>query len=274
MLTIVLVLVVVYVSGKYAGFRFSIDLSNVYDLRSEARSFVMPLWLLYLWSATSNALPVLLVFFLLKKKWIWVLLIAFVIILNFSINGSKSTLFKMFLCFGLLFIKGTNILKYLVYGILVLGLVSILENFIFDTSFISSVVVRRVLYVPNLLDCFYFDYINQNHPIYYNPTFSSEIAFRIGEKYFANDQMRCNNGLFTDAYMNLGLLGCFIYPAIFTAFLKICESAFKNVNDKVVLYTTLMIVITLGSTTITTSLLTHGLFLLCFVLYCMPSLQK
>lgn len=274
-ITLLMLLVVVYVSGRYTGFRMNFNLANVYELRMEARNFSMPLWLTYLWPATQNTLPILMVFFMIKKKWGWSILIAFIIFLNFSVNGSKSTLFKMFLCFGLqLLAKPEKMLKYLILGFMALCVFSIIESILLDTSVISSMVIRRMLYVPNLLDYLYFDFIDQNGPVFYNSEEASAIAFDVGNEYFDKSEMRCNNGLFTDAYSNLGWLGIFVYPFVLAMFFKVCESAFKGVNPQIVLFATFLIVTTFGSTTITTSLLTHGLFLLCLVLYCMPSLSN
>lgn len=273
-ITLSMLLVVVYVSGRYAGFRMNFNLVNVYDLRMEARGFSMPLWLTYLWPATKNTLPILMVFLMMRKKWGWSLLTAFIIFLNFSVDGSKSTLFKMLLCFGLqLLARPDKILKYLIWGFMAMCAFSIIEFLLLDTSVISSMIIRRMLYVPNLLDYLYFDFVDQNGPIFYDSEKTSAIAFDVGNEYFNKDEMRCNNGLFTDAYSNLGWLGVFVYPFVLAIFLKVCESAFKGVNLQIILFATFLIVTTFGSTTITTSLLTHGLLLLCLVLYCMPSLS-
>ncbi len=46
--TVVLAFSVIYVSWKYTGFRFTVSLANVYDLRLEAREFDLPWPLSYL----------------------------------------------------------------------------------------------------------------------------------------------------------------------------------------------------------------------------------
>ena len=97
-ITILLSIVVIYISGVYAHFRFNFSLENVYDLRSEARQFNMPIILRYIWASASNVLPICMIYFLNSnyKKIAWLIFI--VILLNFSINGVKSTLFKMIIC--------------------------------------------------------------------------------------------------------------------------------------------------------------------------------
>ena len=82
--------------------------------------------------------------------------------------------------------------------------------------------------------------------------------------------MRANNGLFTDAYMNLGEIGCLVYPFVYVAFFKFCESSFEGVNVELVMFVIIIMVITLNSSEFTTSLLTHGLFALCLLLYFLP----
>lgn len=269
-LAIILSSIVIYISWRYTNFRLNFSLLNVYDLREEARNFNLPIVLSYLWSATTNALPVFMVYYYLRgnSKIFW--LLAFVIFLNFSINGSKSMIFKMLFCLMLVYIHSNNYNKVIIYGLISLCILSLLEHNMFETSFISNIIIRRVFFIPVLLDYLYYDYININGPIYYDNIMLDEIAFNIGNIYYEKEDMRCNNGLFSDAYMNLGILGCFIYPFLYSCFFKCLSTAFRNIDSCIVFYVILIIVTTIGSSSFTTSLFTHGLLLLSFTVYCMP----
>ena len=94
----VLIVTVLYVSGRYTGFRFTLDLNTIYDLRMEARTWNIPLIISYLLPASITVLPVLLMYFWYKKDRIIVAILMFVILFNFSINGMKSILFYLNFC--------------------------------------------------------------------------------------------------------------------------------------------------------------------------------
>lgn len=138
-----------------------------------------------------------------------------------------------------------------------------LEFIITGNSILSILVIRRGFYMPNLLDEFYFDYISENGPIFYQPQ-KTNLAFTIGDTYFGNEEMRCNNGLFTDAFMNLGWIGVLFYPILFAYFFKTCERSFRYVNENSTLFAAFIITSTLRSSLFTTSVFTHGLFIAVF----------
>lgn len=270
-ITVTLILVVVYVSGVYAHFRLNFNLTNVYDLRLEARGFHLPLLLSYLWPAAANILPLALIYFMSKKRWSVVALIAVVILMNFSINGSKSTLFKLFLCFLLYFFVKKKFLRNVAFVLAILVLAGIVMSKLQGDSFIASLIVRRTFYVTSLLDSYYYEIVNLYSPAYFSHKVNGhEVAFYIGDIFFDSDAMRANNGLFSDAYMNLGLIGIFVYPIIYSVFFNWCETLFKGHSDQIKFYAVFLLVLTMRSSEFTTALLTHGLFLLCLTLAVMP----
>lgn len=275
-LTVIMVFSVLFVSGRYTGFRLDLnflrfDFSEVYELRGEAREFSMPTIISYLWAATTNILPVLLVFFLEKEKKLIALLILFVIILNFSIDGTKSTLFKLVLCIGFYFFLKGNPVKVVPYLFVALCGIAVAEFLAFDTIITSSIFVRRVCFVPALLDSYYFDFIYNHSPLFFQHTYQgTDLPFVIGSNYFNQPEMRCNNGMFSDAFMNLGFAGCVMYPLFYTFILRICTSAFKGLDVSLVFYVSFLFVWNLMSSELTIALLTHGLFLLSLTLFIIP----
>ena len=268
-ITIALVLTIVFISGRYTGFRLNFNLFNVYDLRAESWGFSMPSVLLYLWASASNVLPVILIYMIQKRKRLFSVFIVFIIFLNFSINGSKSTLFKMFFCFFFYFFMKKELVSKVPYLFVFLVITTLLEWWIGGSTLISTFIVRRVLYIPSLLDSLFYDYIQQIGPLYYQQG-DVNITFLIGEEYFGREDMMANNGMFSDAFMNLGWIGCFIYPFIYAFYIKICDCAFKGVNRQIIFFSGLLIVTTMGSSVFTTALLTHGILLLCLVVYLLP----
>lgn len=270
-ITLFSILSVLLVSGLYANFRFHFSLADVYDLRDEARTFKVPILLDYMWAATYNIIPVVAVFFIVKKRFNLAALLLFVGVLNFSINGSKSAFFKILICFILYFMGHKNLRKIIVPFFFALTVVTFGIYLLFDDTFLSTLIVRRVFFVPNQLDTFYYDYINSHSPLFFNSEEMAKLTFIIGEESFDMFEMRANNGLFSDAYANLGWIGVFIFPLVVGSFINIFCKICKKHNQAIIIFSSMIVVITLGSSAFTTCLLTHGLFLLLITLYFMPS---
>lgn len=266
-ITIISIATVLIVSGVYAHFRIHLSLEDVYELRDEARGYNLPLLLAYLHPATSNVIPILLVYYISKEKKALVYLLIFIGILNFSIAGHKSTLFKILFCVGLYYGKNLNLKKILPYCFVGLTAMVLGQFILFNDNFLSTLIVRRVFYVPNILDTLYYEYINTHGPVYFD---TKGLAFSIGAEYYGSDDMRANNGLFTDAYINLGTIGCFIYPFIIAFFEKTFESITEGKENCIVVFAALIFVTTLGSSLFTTSLLTHGLFFIWLTMMSIP----
>jgi hypothetical protein len=257
-------LVIIFISGYYTRFRLNFGLSNVYDLRFEARQFNMPTILKYLWAASKNMMPLLFIWFLSRKNKTMSIITGFLIFLNFSIDGLKSALFKLFLALIVYFFYKKKILYSYSWYFVLLCFFAMIEPFIIDSTIIGHLVIRRVLFVPSLLDYYYYDYISQVGPIYFH---NIAVPFTIGDEYFSKADMRANNGLFSDAYTNLGEIGCIIHPFLLILLCKLFLSVSKEIDPKMLILPVILIVLTFNSSFFTTGLLTHGIFLLLVYLY-------
>lgn len=259
---------VIFISGYYTHFRLNFSLLNVYDLRFEARGYDVPSLLAYLWDPAGNILPIVLIYFIQNKKLKLAYLVAFVIFLNFSINGVKSVLFKLFLCLFLCFFMKKKLLNKVSWLFLVLVVIALLEWKVFDSTIVSNMLIQRLLYFPLQLDVSYYNYALHNEPIFFADR--SKVSLMIGDEYTNGEPMLANNGMFSDAYINLGMMGCLIFPCLYALFLKMCESAFRGVNEQIVFFAAILIVVTLHGMYFTTALFSGGIFLLALVVYLLP----
>ena len=262
--------IVVFISGFYAKFRLHFSLTDVYDLRQEAREFDIPTILKYLWAPATNVLPLVFVYFAHKRKVVVCLLIFAAILLNFSINGMKSTFFKLLICVAFGFVNIKNFKSYYLPGFVVLLVFTLAEGLLWDLHLLHDILVRRALLVPPLLDTYYYDYITQEGPLFYVRG-EMRIQNIIGEVYFNDPETACNNGLFSDAYMNLGALGCIVYPVIYAFIFRICGSAFRGAEKGLVVFAALIMSYTFEGSELTTGLLTHGLFVFGIIMYLVSS---
>ena len=265
--------IIIFISGYYAGFRFHLTFNDVYDLRHEASNFHIPTIIRYAWSPATNILPFLFVYFMQKKKFSVCLFIVFVILLNFSINGMKSTIFKLLICIFFSVVSFKDYKCYFIPLFIAILLITITEGFLWDSQIIHDMVIRRAFFIPALLDTYYYDYIAHNGPMFYSRT-GTAIQYIIGDVYFNAPEMDCNNGLFSDAFMNLGAVGCLIYPVILAFLFRICASAFREVEKGLVVFAAMMMSYTLEGSELTTGLLTHGLFLFCVFMYLISRKNK
>ena len=275
-IAIIMIVTVVIISGYYTHFRITLDLLNVYGIRREFNSYNVPTIIVYIWSAAGNILPLLLIYYFVKGKKGMVAFLIFIIILNFSINGLKSNLFKMILCVVMFVFVKKNIIK--LYGYLMsalIGLALIFDYILKETSLLTTMIVRRFFYVPALLDTMYYDYFKTHQPLYFMQKENTlPIVYEIGDVYFDKPTMSANNGMFSDAVTNMGVIGCLVMPFIIALFLQLFAKAFDRVNHQITLFVALLIMNVFHSTNLTTCLLTHGIILTCITLYLMSAELK
>lgn len=267
LMIIVMVATVIYVSGIYTNFRIEISLAKIYDWRLEARTFKLPILLEYIWAASTNILPVIVFYYLRKEKNYIAIAMALVIVISFSINGSKSTLFKLILCIILFFVHISTKFKFYIPASLALfSTICLLEFSFYRSSFLSELIIRRTFFIPAQLDGYYYEVIEKSGPIFFTHRINGhEITFLIGDTFFDKDYMRANNGLFSDAYMNLGIAGCFLFPIIYAILINLCESILLGLSTPIKFYIVFIICFTMRSSELTTALMTHGLLLLCLL---------
>lgn len=262
---------VIIVSGVYAHFRIQLSFEDVYDLREEAREYSMPTLLAYLYAATGNVIPILIVYYILaKKKWMVVALLL-VGVLSFGVAGQKSTIFKIFACIAMLYYVKIDLRKFILPLMIFICIIVLSEYFIYQETTLAWLISRRMFYVPNMIDTLYYDYISQHGPLYFDTSASGDLAFKLSDIYLNRDGGRSNNGLFSDAYTNLGGLGVLVFPVIFAVILKSFSSVLAGQNKSIIVFSAFIISTTLNGSFISRSLMTHGLLLMFAVLLVMPN---
>ena len=241
-LVTVLCITIIFISFKYTGFRLQFDLINVYDVRAEARTYSMPTFLGYLATFSDNILPIALVYFLYRKKKIIALIIGFVIFLNYGITATKQIIFLLFLSIlGYFFIRNLKFTNKFIWIFITLLFAGILEFMIFETWFISLLSTYRVFFIPAKLHYVYYNYFSTHEFDYFRQSFfkyftespyKDNIGFLMGYEDIGDFTARANNGLFTDAYYNFGIIGVLIFPLILVFILKILDGAVIGLNER------------------------------------------
>lgn len=264
-------LIVIYISGAYTNFRFTISMKDVYEYRVQARNFGISKMLNYIWSASRMVLPIIVSFCLMKKRYLISLFFIFITILNYSIDGMKSTLFSLIVCLILFFFLKNDIKNKYPILILVTLILGWGEYLYLGYSAISDFIIRRNFFVPAILDSKYYDMTINNGPTYWSYAVNGkDVAFYISEYYFNSDEMRANNGMFSDAFMNIGFVGAIIYPILYAYIFNYADSMLKRTNRGLVLLLCLLWTYKMRGTTLSTVMFTHGIAISLIVLALMP----
>lgn len=277
-------LLVVYISWKYAHFRLIFNLLNVYGIRAEAANYNYPSIIAYAFSWALALNPVFMGLSLVRKQYLNAAIFFCAQMLSFGINGLKTTFFMPFLVivFTVFYRKDStrDLKRFILLGMIILVTVSCIEVVFINTSYFSNFFIRRIFIEPNLIGEYYYDFFSTHVPDYFRSSFlrhfgmtspysSSEIGSYcdlIGKLYYKTET-HCNSGLSSDAIANFGTIGCVITPVLIVFVLDILDKCTKNVSKRITITPVLFVCVNILSTTLNTVLLTHGLLLIMLLMY-------
>ena len=263
---------IIYISGRYTGFRFTITITDEYNLRNLERSFSMPTILAYLKGMATTCISVMLCIACIKRKKIIIVVLAILQILSFSIGGHKSVLGFTLLavCIGFFYEKiYAKLHEY--FALLALVILLVFERFEYLTRgsyILSANISRRVFFLPQLINKYYYDFFSKNPYDYWTGSFLSFLGIKtnypetigilIGERYMGPGCNACN-GLYSEAFSNMGYLGCFVVPAVIILIIKAISGVVDDANKSLVVFLAIIITILFGSGNVSTALVTNVL---------------
>lgn len=226
-------------SYHYTHFNINLDLNDIYAMRyGEIRSLSGVLQYIYIW--VGIAISVLGMYAFQKKNYgqftIWV----FLLVLYFSIEGNKITLFLIPV--SLLAIGG-NLKKnmWLIPALFIfLNIGGVLESHLTDLHFINGYWGLRTLFLPSNLTHMYYDYFSVNGPDYWARSFlrhfgavskyDKDFGHIIDIVYFhLSGEGNSNTGMFGSAYANFGDLCIIVYPCVYLVVFKLVNWFTKSI---------------------------------------------
>jgi hypothetical protein len=267
---ILIVMAKMFTSG--AIFKINFDLSKVYSFREEVGDTLFTgIWAYFVPWMTKVFTIIILAYSLLKKRYLIAFLMIIFQIILFGITSHKSVaLYPVFTIALYLFKDSKNILLLILSSLILLILICLSTYIFLDDLILSSLFVRRVFFVPALLDYQYHDFFSNNGFVYWsNSIFSSffdypfnlEADNLIASVYHGRAEMNANTGYVGTSYMNFGFPGMF-FMSLFVAFLLKLMDSFSNGKKPVWFYLSFMITpffALFSSAALLTTLLTHGL---------------
>ena len=266
---------------KYLGLSFNLDLTKVYDIRSHYVTLKIPFagylfgWLAYIVN------PIFFALFVVKRKWIFTVLVLALQILLFSVTGMKTFLFALpFVLILMWVITRKNPLAWMGIGLVGIILLGMGTYWLIDDIWIFSLFTRRTLLVPAQVSFCYYDFFSEHGPIFLSTTrifrsfldypYDVSPAHLIAEVYFNRPEMNAVTGIAGDAFMNFGFMGFVLWSLLLVAILKLVDSSSKGTDFRIGAAAIAMPVIAFTNSALLTTMLTHGVLLALILLYLLP----
>ena len=278
--TVVVIGISLYVAFRYTNFRVTLDITSVYEIRQKAHAIQMPSIVSHLFYSAKIIIPILFVYYIQKKKYIISLVLVASQVLLFAMDGTKSTLFSMVAVLLIYLTFRKLSLSVTIVGITGFVLLSTLLYFAVDLEFFVDYVVRRIFFVPALLNDHYFTFFS-DHPIdLYRQSLFSKIGFVseysrsipyvIGEMKLGNPNAYLNNGLFADAFANLGVVGLVAMPALIVFVFRLIDSSIKSLSSAITPAVVIVAAFLFLSSSFFTILFSHGFVAVILLLIFLP----
>lgn len=272
--------VVLYVSGRYTGFRLTLDFINVYDIRAEAAAYSMPQLLSYLLSWQTILLSTEILYWLSERRYLPALGLVLVYLFYFSIGAHKSVFFFLLLVLAAFFFYRKWMLRWCAPLFMGVGILAFLENFLRDSVWICSLFIRRMMYIPVQLADHYQKFFSENPILYFRDGFLRHLGYenpyslsivRLLGEYEGNPSTYANNGLLGDLFANLPVTaGLLLMPLLLVLCFRLLDLTAGRNEERLYIPFCLFFANTFINSAWSTTLLSHGFLLSCLLLYIFP----
>ena len=265
---------------------FNLDLTRVYEFRSDVGEVINQGIMTYLNIWTTKVFgPLLLAIALSKKNYVVVAIICCCHILWFGISSHKAVLFYplvillIWFCFG-----ASKAITIVPIGISLVISIALTVYFFIDSSLLGSLLIRRVFFIPAFLTFTYYDFFSNNPFVYWSYSITSSIVNYPYEMSppkligaYLNTESHANNSFISTGYMHAGILGVMLYGVVVGLLFRFIDSV--AYRGKIPLWFSIAIIIIpswalITSADLPTSLLTHGLGMSILFLYMYSSKRK
>lgn len=289
--SLALVILSISLQAAYGGLEnFSLNIERVYEFRRETASNLPEIFAYVYSNVASVLLPIIVVCAYIKKDYLVLLIAVFLTLLLFGMSHHKTVLFSPPVALALyIAFSNARINKYFPHIFLVIPFISLIEisyvryfGDFGDISYLTSLVVRRVLFVPSLLDSKYIEFFSM-HPYYLwsssrlvswamESQYNMTAPFLIGFEYFRDLDTSANTGIIGSGYANAGIYGVVIYATFSGIILTSLNSLATRLGHSFVAAVSFVTIFNIiSSADLLTSFLTHGLLLLLVFLMLSPS---
>lgn len=283
LLTVLACLFVLYISGRYTGFRLTLDFIDVYGTRAEAAGYQIPRLFNYLLSFMTIVLSFLLLFWLRERRYLMAALVSVVFLFYYSIATRKSVFFFLFLVLGCWAFYRGWMLRW-APGFLTLGVAaSWLAQEVLGIIYPMAIFVRRLMYIPVQLGEIYMDFFRENPLNLFRSGIMGKLSFAevysdgipqiIGE--FEGTGSNASTGLLGDLFANLPVFpGLLLMPLILAACFRLLDLSSRDIPPRLSVCFSVYFAISFMNSSWSTVLLSHGFLITCLMLYFFPKEEK
>lgn len=214
-------------------------LKDIYTTR-EIFSQKLTGYLAYLYNFEAKTIiPVALVFFMIKRKPIWIALFVIMLLYLYVISGNKLVYFTPMIVLFFYYVGKSYVSKityFLGITLLLFALFPIIDSYIgAEKPVLAGTFINRFFFIPALNTQFYFDFFD-GKPFYFAEShlfnlfvkspYDMPIGYLITKEYWGAPVAYANNGIVSDGFMNLGYAGVILF-SVFFALLFSLFSSFK-----------------------------------------------
>lgn len=273
-----------FINGVYNGFSIKLDLSDVYENRLAARDLAMPSVLAYIKAASYFVGIITLMYALKTKNFTMVTFVVLLQFMTFAFGASKTQFFTIFVSFIAYYCYSDRFKLWAPVALSLVLIFSIIEFQWLSTTNINDIFTRRSLFVPANISFQMYDFFEepQREFLYLRGSvlrifgledpYSEQNGFQrvIGSMYGGNDNTNANTGLMGNDYAQFGWASIIIYPFLRVYLLKMYDYCAFGVDKRIIVVLSIFIAFTYISGAFFTVLLTNGILLVNYLLYCFP----
>ncbi|RKF12419.1 hypothetical protein D6850_18290 [Roseovarius spongiae] len=200
-------------------------LFDLYSVRADVTENMSSSLLIYMQSWTHSVImPFLIIYFFAQRRWFMVLALAGLTLLFFLVLTGKGILFDpLITLLVFLTLRRRTEFSGLFLAISAVIVLAWLEIVLFDSFSLSSLLVRRTLFVPVMLNYNYYEIFSELGHVYYSHSvfsFLSDYPFQIpyqtivGVSLFGTEAAHANTGIFGTGFMHFGYVGIPAFCAV------------------------------------------------------------
>jgi hypothetical protein len=252
-------------------------LADIYETRTLFREISHWSFLSYLLSPLSRVLlPALIVISIKRRNYpLLLLVIILTAYLYLSSGALKSVYFGIFAAVFFYFGKGyKSKLLILIVPLILIMVLGILEFEITQHLHLQNLAVRRVFFIPPLIEDTYYNFFSGHDKTHYthsllsffgDPGYGMSLSRYIGEVVMGNEGFNANVGVIPDGFLSLGWLGVII-NSVLISYTFLLLDRFRI--DPIFFGVIFTYIYYFNTAFLGTMLLTHGyLFLLLFAFF-------
>lgn len=272
---------VMFISGCYTGFRFTMNFIDVYGIRAEASGYDMPGVFVYTLSMMGIILAILLLYWLKRKKYLVVAALVVIYLFLFSIAAHKSLFFFLLLLLAGYFLYRPWMMRWLGGLLTLFAGAAVLEEKLTGSFYLMGLFFRRSMFELVYISWEYMEAFSRNPLSLFrdsilgklpgiSPIYTIDTAKIMGE-FRGNIGENANNGLLGDMFANLPVpIGIFLLPLILVVCFRVLDATSHKLPEQLTIAVCAYFAVRFSNSSWSTTLLSGGFLIACLMLYFFP----